>query len=193
MEHALLLDNIAKYVSLTEDEEKELVAKFHYKKLKRKQFLLEAGDVSTRMLFVISGCLRSYAVDKNGTEHVLQFAPTSWWITDMRSYLTNEPARLNIDAIEESEILYVSKPDFEQLNLHIPNFEHFNRLLAQNAIATYQHRQVDHSILSAIERYANFCELYPSLIKTLPQKQVASYIGVTPEFLSKMLNNQVVR
>jgi CRP-like cAMP-binding protein len=193
MDHTLLLNNIAKYVSLSGDEEKELITRFHYKKVKRKQFLLEAGDVSTRSLFVMSGCLRSYAADKNGTEHVLQFAPTGWWITDMRSYLTAEPARLSIDAIEESEVLYVSKADFEELNLRIPRFEHFNRVLAQNAIATYQHRQIDHSILSAIERYANFCELYPSLIKTLPQKQVASYIGVTPEFLSKMLNTQVVK
>jgi CRP-like cAMP-binding protein len=193
MEYTLLLSSIAKYVSLTGDEEKELVARFSYKKVKRKQFLLEAGDVSTRSIFVISGCLRSYAVDKNGTEHVLQFAPTGWWITDMRSYLTAEPARLNIDAIEESEVLYISKSDFEELNLRIPKFEHFNRVIAQNAIATYQHRQVDHSTLSAIERYANFCELYPSLIKTLPQKQVASYIDVTPEFLSKMLNTQVVK
>jgi CRP-like cAMP-binding protein len=193
MEYTLLLSSIAKYVSLTGDEEKELVARFSYKKVKRKQFLLEAGDVSTRSIFVISGCLRSYAVDKNGTEHVLQFAPTGWWITDMRSYLTAEPARLNIDAIEESQVLYISKSDFEELNLRIAKFEHFNRVIAQNAIATYQHRQVDHSTLSAIERYANFCELYPSLIKTLPQKQVASYIDVTPEFLSKMLNTQVVK
>jgi CRP-like cAMP-binding protein len=191
--HDLLLTSIAKFASLSAAEENELVSRFHYKKVKRKQFILEAGDVSTRSVFVTSGCLRSYAVDKNGTEHVLQFAPTGWWITDMRSYLTGEPARLYIDAIEESEVLYINKADFDELNEKLPSFEHFNRIIAQNAIATYQHRQIDNSILSAIERYGNFCELYPSLIKTLPQKQVASYIGVTPEFLSKMLNTQIVK
>ncbi|OJW17998.1 Crp/Fnr family transcriptional regulator [Mucilaginibacter sp. 44-25] len=193
MQHQLLLDNIAKYVSLSADEQQEIISRFHYKKIKKKQFLLEAGDVSNRSIFVISGCLRSYAVDKNGTEHVLQFAPAGWWITDMRSYLTGEPARLSIDAIEETEVLYVSKADFEELNVRIPRFEHFNRVLAQKALATYQHRQIDNSVLAAMERYSNFCELYPSLILSLPQKQVASYIGVTPEFLSKMLNTTLVK
>jgi CRP-like cAMP-binding protein len=175
MDHSLLLSNIAKHVALDKAEEEYLTSLLHYKKAKRKQFVLEEGDVSSKIIFVTSGCLRSYAVDKNGTEYVLQFAPAGWWIVDMRSYITGEPARLNIDAIK------------------VPKFERFNRILGQNAIATYQHRQIDNAIFAAMERYANFCQLYPSLIKTLPQKQVASYIGVTPEFLSKMLNTQIVK
>jgi CRP-like cAMP-binding protein len=165
----------------------------HYKKVKRKQLILEEGDINNKVTFVTSGCLRSYAVDKNGTEHVLQFAPAGWWITDMRSFTTGQPARLNIDAIEDSEYIYISKADFEELNIRIPKFEHYNRIIGQNALATYQHRQIDNVTLSAMERYANFCKLYPSLIKTLPQKLVASYIGVTPEFLSKMLNTMIVK
>lgn len=193
MNHNLLLSNIAKYVTLNSEEEQQLVSLFHYKKVRRRQFVLEEGDISSKSFFVISGCLRSYAVDKNGTEHVLQFAPPGWWITDMRSYVNNEPARLNIDAIEDSEYLYIHKNDFEELNLRVPKFEHFNRIIGQNAIATYQHRQIDNATLSAMERYANFCYLYPPLIKTLPQKQIASYIGVTPEFLSKMLNTTIIK
>jgi CRP-like cAMP-binding protein len=193
MDHSLLLSSIAKHVTLDKAEEDYLVSLLHYKKAKRKQFVLEEGDVSSKVVFVTSGCLRSYAVDKNGTEHVLQFAPAGWWIADMRSYINSEPARLNIDAIEDTEYLYFHKTDFEELNLKVPKFEHFNRILGQNAIATYQHRQIDNAIFAAMERYANFCQLYPSLIKTLPQKQVASYIGVTPEFLSKMLNTQIVK
>ena len=193
MDHSLLLSNIAKHVTLDKAEEQYLVSLLHYKKARRKQFVLEEGDVGSRVIFVTSGCLRSYAVDKNGTEHVLQFAPAGWWIADMRSYITGEPARLNIDAIEDTEYLYFHKADFEELNLKVPKFERFNRILGQNAIATYQHRQIDNAIFAAMERYANFCQLYPSLIKTLPQKQVASYIGVTPEFLSKMLNTQIVK
>ena len=193
MDHSLLLSNIAKHVTLDKAEEEYLVSLLHYKKARRKQFVLEEGDVSSRVIFVTSGCLRSYAVDKNGTEHVLQFAPAGWWIADMRSYITGEPARLNIDAIEDTEYLYFHKADFEELNQKISKFERFNRILGQNAIATYQHRQIDNAIFAAMERYANFCQLYPSLIKTLPQKQVASYIGVTPEFLSKMLNTQIVK
>ncbi|MFA6085892.1 Crp/Fnr family transcriptional regulator [Mucilaginibacter sp.] len=193
MDHSLLLAGIAKYVNLDAQEQEYLISVLHYKKVKRKQFLLEEGDVNSKVIFVTSGCLRSYAVDKNGTEHVLQFAPPGWWITDMRSLTTGQPARLNIDAIEDSEYIYITKADFEELNTRIPKIEHYNRVIGQNAIATYQHRQIDNVTLSAMERYANFCQLYPSLIKTLPQKQVASYIGVTPEFLSKMLNTMIVK
>jgi CRP-like cAMP-binding protein len=193
MDNSLLLSSIAKYVTLDEQEEHYLLSLLHYKKAKRKQLVLEEGDISSKVIFVTAGCLRSYAVDKNGTEHVLQFAPSGWWIVDMRSYITGEPARLNIDAIDDSEYIFFNKTDFEELNLKVPKFERFNRILGQNAIATYQHRLIDNAIFAAMERYANFCQLYPSLIKTLSQKQVASYIGVTPEFLSKMLNTQIVK
>jgi CRP-like cAMP-binding protein len=193
MDNSLLLSSIAKYVTLDEQEERYLLSLLHYKKAKRKQLVLEEGDISSKVIFVTAGCLRIYAVDKNGTEHVLQFAPPGWWIVDMRSYITGEPARLNIDAIDDSEYLFFNKTDFEELNLKVPKFERFNRILGQNAIATYQHRQIDNAIFAAMERYANFCQLYPSLIKTLPQKQVASYIGVTPEFLSKMLNTTIIK
>ncbi|MBD1362313.1 Crp/Fnr family transcriptional regulator [Mucilaginibacter sp. ZT4R22] len=193
MDYAPILNNIAKYVTLTEEEEIYFTSFLHYKKVKRKQYLLEAGDINTKISFVTNGCLRSYAIDKNGGEHVLQFAPVGWWIVDMRSLLNHEPARLNIDAIEETELLYILKPDLDALQLKYPKFERFGRMLAENAMATYQHRQIDNMILSAMERYSNFCTLYPSLILSLPQKQVASYIGVTPEFLSKMLNTVVVK
>nr|WP_294950154.1 Crp/Fnr family transcriptional regulator [uncultured Mucilaginibacter sp.] len=193
MDYAPILNNIAKYVTLEEEESLYFTSFLHYKKVKRKQYLLEQGDINTKISFVTSGCLRSYAVDKNGGEHVLQFAPPGWWIVDMRSLLYREPARLNIDAIEETELFYILKPDMDALQLKYPKFERFGRMLAENAMATYQHRQIDNLILSAMERYANFCTLYPSLILSLPQKQVASYIGVTPEFLSKMLNTVVVK
>ncbi|WP_374949663.1 Crp/Fnr family transcriptional regulator [Mucilaginibacter sp.] len=193
MDNSLLLAGIAKYVALMPDEIDRVTDAMHFKKVRRKQFVLEQGEVSSRILFVTAGCLRSYAVDANGTEHVLQFAPAGWWITDMLSFINAKPARLNIDAIEDSEYIYFNKPDFEELNAAIPKFERFNRLLGQNAIASYQHRQVDNITLNAMERYSVFCKLYPSLIKTLPQKQVASYIGVTPEFLSKMLNNTIIK
>lgn len=193
MNHNLLLEGIAKYVNLDAQEQDYLISVLHDKKIKRKQLILEQGDVNNKVIFVTGGCLRSYAVDKNGTDHVLQFAPAGWWITDMRSFTSGQPARLNIDAIDDSEYIYITKEDFEQLNVRIPKFEHYNRIIGQNALATYQHRQIDHVTLSAMERYANFCQVYPSLIKTLPQKLVASYIGVTPEFLSKMLNTIIVK
>ena len=187
MHFELLLQNIGKHISLNEEEKEQVVSSFKLKKLKKKQFLLLEGNVQKHAAFVIEGCLRSYSIDKNGFEHVLQFAPPGWWIGDMRSYITQQPGILSIDAIDDSEILLVSKTDLDKLYLSIPKLERLFRILAENSLATYQHRLIDNLSLSAMERYNNFCRLYPSLIECLPQKQIASYIGVTPEFLSKML------
>ena len=187
MHHELLLQNIGKHISLNEEEKEQIVSFFKLKKLKKKQFLLHEGDTQKQAAFVTAGCLRSYSIDKNGFEHVLQFAPPGWWIGDMRSYINQQPGILSIDAIDDSDILLVLKTDLDKLYLAVPKLERLFRILSENSLATYQHRLIDNLSLSAMERYNNFCRLYPSLIEYLPQKQIASYIGVTPEFLSKML------
>ena len=187
MQYELLLQNIGKHISLNEEEKEQVVSLFKMKKLKKKQFLLQEGDIQKQAAFVTEGCLRSYSIDKNGFEHVLQFAPPGWWIGDMRSYITQQPGILSIDAIDDSELLLIPKTDLDKLYLAVPKLERLFRILAENSLATYQHRLIDNLSLSAMERYNNFCRLYPSLIECLPQKQIASYIGVTPEFLSKML------
>ena len=188
MHPEILLQNINKHISLSKEQEEQLVALLKSKKLKKKQFFLQEGEVQKHAVFVTEGCLRSYSIDKNGFEHVLQFAPVGWWIGDMRSLVTQQPGILNIDAIDDSEIILLLRSDLETIYTSIPKMERFFRILAENSLATYQHRLIDNLSLSAMERYNNFCSLYPSLIEYLPQKQVASYIGVTPEFLSKMLS-----
>lgn len=192
MDHGLLLRNIARYVKLDKEEEEYLVPLLHGKKVTNKETLLEAGDVNANVIFVTSGCLRSYVTDNNGFEHVLQFAPSGWWIVDMLSFISEEPAGFNIDAIEDSEIICLQKSDFDTLHLQIPKFERFGRILTMNGMATFQHRQIDNVSLTVRERYTNFCKSYPSLIHTLPQYQIASYIGVTPEFLSEMLDPSLI-
>ena len=189
MDIQILLQHISKHISLTSEEETILKSFLHSKKIKKKHFLLQEGEVNKAATFVTAGILRIYSIDKNGFEHILQFAPPGWWIGDMKSMLTQQPATLNIDALEDTEILWISKEDLEKLYTAFPKFERFFRILAENSIASHQQRLVNNLSLSAAERYHNFCQLYPSLIQSLPQKQVASYIGVTPEFLSKMLNN----
>lgn len=189
MDYQLLLQHISKHINLTSKEESFLKSILHSKKIKKKHFLLQEGEVNKSATFVTSGILRIYSIDKNGFEHILQFAPPGWWIGDMKSALTQQPATLNIDAIEDTEVLWISKEDLEKLYAAVPKFERFFRILAENSIASHQQRLVNNLSLSAAERYNNFCQLYPSLIQNLPQKQVASYIGVTPEFLSKMLSN----
>jgi len=190
MEYGLLLKNITKHIQLSGDEEKYFLAGWQSKKVRRKQFLLQEGDVTKYAVFVTAGLLRMYSIDKNGFEHILQFAPPGWWIGDMKSFVSQQPGSLYIDALEDSDILLMEKPYLDQLFKKIPSFERFFRILAENALATYQQRLIDNLSLPAIERYNNFCRLYPSLIECLPQKQVASYIGVTPEFLSKMLSQK---
>lgn len=189
----LLFEHIRKHIQLSEEEEQQINALLKDRVIKKKQFFLQEGDTQRYSIFVSEGCLRSYSIDKNGVEHVLQFAPPGWWIADMHSFINQEPAQLNIDAIEDSKIVMIDKNDLDKLYGQIPKLERFFRRLTENGLAAFQYRLIDNLSLSALERYNNFCTLYPSLILCLPQKQIASYIGVTPEFLSKMLNTTMVK
>ena len=186
----LILQNIAKHISLTKEQENYFLSLLKNKKVRKKLFLSQEGDISKGSFFVTEGILRSYTVDKNGFEHVLQFAPPGWWIADMYSLITQQPGSLSIDAVEDSDVLLLPKQELDKLYNEIPAFERFFRILAENALVTFQQRLIDNLSLTAKERYANFCKRYPLLIERLPQKQVASYIGVTPEFLSKMLKSK---
>lgn len=185
-----MLQNIARHIPLSEEDKSYLLSLLQSKKLKRKTFLQQEGDITRAAVFVTSGLLRMYSIDKNGFEHILQFAPPGWWIGDIKSYVTQQPGNLYIDALEDSEIMILEKTHLDGLYERVPAFERFFRILAENSLATYQQRLVENLSLPAIDRYNNFCRLYPSLIECLPQKQVAAYIGVTPEFLSKMLSSK---
>lgn len=184
--YALILQNISRHIRLTEEEQAHFVSLLTLKKIKRKQFLLQEGDVCRHSAFVTEGCLRSYTVDGNGFEHVLQFAPPDWWIADMYSILSQKPGNLYIDALENTQALLLSKTDQEQLYHDIPKFERFFRIITENSLVSSRQRLLDNLSLSAMERFSQFCGRYPSLIERIPQKQIAAYIGVTPEFLSKL-------
>ncbi|HRB80226.1 MAG TPA: Crp/Fnr family transcriptional regulator [Niabella sp.] len=184
----MLLKSITQHIALSESEQEGLKAHFKIKKIKKKHFYLQEGDVQQFVTFVSGGCMRSYSIDENGVEHILQFAPTGWWIADMHSILNQTPATLNIDAVEDSELLLIRRTDLEKLYDSIPQLNRFFRILTERSLASFQHRLIDGLSLTALARYNNFCERYPTLIQALPQKYVASYIGITPEFLSKMLS-----
>lgn len=193
MNTTLLLQNITLHISLTGEESDYFLSLLHDRSLKKKQFLNQEGEVTKGPAFVTAGLLRSYSIDSNGFEHVIQFAPPGWWVGDMGSMVRQQPGILYVDALEDSEILWLWKSDLDQLYSRVPKFERVFRILSENAVAAYQARLVSILSLPAKDRYAGFCQLYPSLIGQLPQKQVASYIGVTPEFLSKMLNSMPQR
>lgn len=188
MSYELLIQSISKYVPLTDGDLRLLRNSFKEKKLKKKHFLFQEGENPQYSTFVNSGCLRSYSIDKNGAEHIVQFAPAGWWISDMKNFLYAHPTTLNVDAVEDSEMLLIKHAEMDVLYNQIPKLNKFFRILSERALATFQQRLVDSLSLTAAERYGNFCKTYPSLIQNLPQKYVASYIGITPEFLSKMLS-----
>lgn len=186
MNKSLLLSNVLKHISLTTKEEDYFFGLFSEKKLKKKQFLVHENEFNKFTAFVTKGCLRSYSVDRNGFEHIIQFAPPGWWIADMASVISNQPGKLNIDALEDTDMLILSREQQLILFEKIPQFERFFRILTENSIAANSHRLIDYMGLTAQERYFTFCNRYPTLMQTLPQKQIAAYIGVTPEFLSKI-------
>lgn len=189
MSQQLLIDNIQRYVQLDPNEQELLLSYFKPKKIKKKHFLFQEGEVHKNGCFVLSGCLRCYSIDKNGFEHVIQFGPAGWWVGDMHSALNGTPGILNADAIYDSEMLIIARADQEKVYNEIPKVERYFRILSERSLAAFQQRMIGNLSNTALERYDSFCALYPSLIEILPQKQIASYIGVTPEFLSKMLSS----
>jgi len=185
-EYQLILDNICRYISLTDEEKQIFTALLTRRSLKRGEFLLTEGMICRYSAFVLSGCLFGYSIDRDAAEHIVSFAPPDWWIADMYSLISQQPSTMNIRAHEASEILLLSRADQEKLFIAIPKFERFFRILTEKSLVANQQRLIDNLSLSAEERYKNFTLRYPTLVHHLPQKQIAAYIGVTPEFFSKM-------
>jgi CRP-like cAMP-binding protein len=181
-----IIQNIAKHIALTPEEEQLFLSKIETKKYKAKTIILHAGEVCKHSYFVNSGLLRSFNINDNIVEHVLSFACEGWWIGDMYSLLSQKPGNLFIEVLEDAEVVLLSKENQEQLYIEIPKLERFFRILTENSLVAHQERLMDNLSLSAEERFDKFCKRYPTLIQKVPQKQIASYIGVTPEFFSKM-------
>lgn len=182
----LILDNISKIVLLTEEEQSLFLSKTESHHFKSKTILHNAGEICKESYFVNSGLLRSFTINDNIVEYVLHFACEGWWIGDMYSLLSQKPGNLFIEVIEDSEVVVLSKENQEQLYLEIPKLERFFRILTENSLVAHQERLMDNLSLSAVERFEKFCKRYPTLIQRVPQKQIASHLGVTPEFFSKM-------
>ena len=181
-----ILDNISKIVDLTPDEEQRLLSRLESKQFKAKSIILHAGEVCKYSYFVNSGLLRSFTINDHIVEHVLSFACEGWWIGDMYSLLSQKPGNLFVEVLEDAEVVLLSKENQEILYQEIPKLERFFRILTENSLVANQERLIDNLSLSAEERFEKFCKKYPTLIQKVPQKQIASYIGVTPEFFSKM-------
>jgi CRP-like cAMP-binding protein len=179
-----ILKNIAKHITLNEEEEEYFTSLLQYKEIHKKDFLLKEGRSCRTINYVQSGALRAFFVDKEGKESTIMFAIHDWWITDMYCFVMEQPAMQNIVAIKNSCVLQLKKSDLESLYLEVPKFERFFRIIMQNSYIREQLRVLQNLSLSAEERYNIFINKYPQLLPHVSQKQIASYLGITPEFLS---------
>ena len=183
---ALILENIAHQIALTPEEQALFLSKTETKSFKAKTIVLQAGEICKYSYFVNSGVLRSFNINDNIVEHVLSFASSGWWIGDMYSLISQNPGSLFIEVLEDAEVVLLSKENQEKLFQEIPKLERFFRILTENSLVAHQERLMDNLSLSAEERFEKFCAKHPDLIQKVPQKHIASYLGVTPEFFSKM-------
>jgi CRP-like cAMP-binding protein len=182
----LLLKNIAKHATLTAEEAERVLSLTEVQSYKAKTVLLKANEVCTQSYFVTKGILRSYTIDDNGVEHVVSFACPEWWIADMYSYLSHQKGQLFIEVNEDAEVIILTKENQERLYIEIPKMERFFRILIENSLIAHQQRLINNLSFTAEVRYEKFSKKFQSILPFLPQKQIASYIGVTPEFFSKM-------
>lgn len=167
------------------DEEKAFVEEFFKERsVKRRQFILQEGEICKHNSFVLEGCFKMYHVDNNGKEHNLQFAIENWWIGDIGSFHSEEPSKLYIEAVENSLILQIKKEDQLKLFVDYPKFNRIFRMLAENAMVSLQKRVLQNISSTAEERYLDFLKRHPQLFNRISNVQIASYLGVTPEFLS---------
>ena len=180
----LLIDYFSKFLPLDRDEVATLEEVFRERKVKRRQFILQEGDICKFNTFVVEGCFRMYLVDDKGKEHNLQFAVENWWIGDIGSFHSEEPSRLYIEALEHSVVLQIRKEDQLRLFVDHPKFNRIFRVFTENALVSSQRRILQNISSTAEERYLDFLKRHPYFFNRISNVQIASYLGVTPEFLS---------
>ena len=186
MEYDLLFAHIARHISLTPEEVGLCTSLFKPRAVATGEFLLREGEVCKFASFVVKGCLKVYYQDEEGYDHIIDFPIEEWWADDLYSLLTQTPSRSNIRALEDSEVLQIARTDLELLYQRIPKFERFFRILFQNAFIA-QREQINLALsVTAEERYLLFLKKKPYAIARFPQKDIASYLGVTPQFLSSL-------
>lgn len=186
MKEHLLKKNILNNVSISNAELDTICNHFDPKTINKGEFLLTQGSVCKFEGFVLEGCFRIFTIDKKGNENTLYFAGKDWWLMDLDSFMNMKPSDLNMQAIEDSKVLLIDKSAKELLYNKFPIVEKLFRIMSQKAVAAWQRRLIRNNSLTAMERYHYFIDTYPEIALKLTDRQIASYLGITHEFLSKI-------
>jgi len=182
----ILFEHIEEKVHLNEKDKGLVMNFFKSKKLRKRQYLLQEGDMCKYISFVAQGLMKSYTVDEKGNEHINLFAWEGWWISDFASFIFGNEAKLNIDTIEDTTLLLLSRENYEKMLKDVPVMDRYFRILYQNSLATKDSRLISANTHNAGEKYAMFLDSYPSISQRLPQNLIASYLGLSPETISRI-------
>lgn len=185
-----IAEYINRTVSLTDDEAATFCSAFREVKIKNRQFIVQPDFIVKNRNYVLEGAFRAYVVDDNGQESTIAFAIEDWWITDYNSYILQKPATMFVVALEDSIILEISYDKEQALKQQNHKFETFFRIRAERTAAFMQQRIISNLTLSAEERYKDFITKYPQIVQRVPQYALASYLGMTTEFLSRIRNKR---
>lgn len=186
MEEQPLLDYVRKIIDLTSEEEKILISKINHRKYLKGQYVVQQGDICKYESFVVSGCVRTFYVDRDAQEHIVMFAIENWWTSDLTSFITQTESTYNIQCLEPTHLIQLSYSNLENLYREVPKFERFFRIILQRAFANTEKRIVRNFSMPAKERYLHFRQQYPQIEQRVPLYMIASYLGITKEFLSKI-------
>jgi CRP/FNR family transcriptional regulator, anaerobic regulatory protein len=186
-----ILDYFEQLIPLNNDEKQLVTALFKPRLYRKRQYVLQNGDICNHFNFIVRGCLRMYKVDDKGNIHIIQFASENWWLSNIGSFHDRKPSDLNIDALEDTLVLQISHENLLSLFVNAPKFDRIFRVLMENSFVSLQQRLLQNISSTAEDRYLTFLQTYAHLSTRLPQTQIASFLGITPEFLSRLRNKQV--
>lgn len=188
----ILIDYINRQVELKPEEAKLLLSYLEYRKFLKGQYFVQQGDICRYSGFVVKGCTKTFYVDKDGQEHVIMFSIEEWWTSDMSSFITQQPANFNVQFLEHTEMILFPYQNNERILQEIPIMERFFRKIVERAFVASQNRIVRNLSLTAKERYLFFRKQYPKIEQRVPQYLIASYLGITKEFLSKIKSQLIL-
>ena len=181
-----LIKHVTKHIELSEEDKEKIKSSFTPRTLRKRELLIQQGVPCMYENYIVQGTLRGFFVDDKGDEHTLQFAVDDWWMSDIESFTYQTAANIYAEALEPTRLLQINKPDLDKLYHEVPMFERFFRILHQRACIAQSKRILNAIRMNGMERYLQFIENYPAFHQKIPQKYIASYLGITPVFLSQI-------